>query len=635
MSVSILLSAVLFIGVTACGETTEEHKHTFSDAWTYDDTNHWHAATCDHKTEVSGKAAHTLKDGACTVCGYRQSGTPSDQDTTFNVVFNLNYQGGGVFDRQTVKSGEKAKRPDGEPTRDGGYSFTGWYTTAAATTLFDFETPITKATVVYAGWSSSTVTVSFNYNYVGAPAMRTVTVTSGQTVQQPETPERDDYAFDAWYMEATCEHPFDFTTPVSANITLYAGWTLTTAEITFDLNYKPSENPSPAKVTVGERVTAPTPAPEREGYDFGGWYTEAACTTQYNFEAAVTENLTLYAKWTIKTYTVTFHWNYGNEADTTETVEHGKPVSEPEERTRDGWSFAGWYLEEDEYIFSTPVTSDLTLTAHWEQNSTGQDDTFTVTFHLNYGTGDDTYKSFSVKKNQRVSVGDVPAPERENYYFMGWYTDAGCTTEFSFDRRVTASISVYAKWYRQYTFEAEYTDLDGKTGLGYSNNGSGPEDLIIKDDRHANASNGFWVGMLFYNGANLQFVIESDREVTDAVVILRIQAMYAPQVFNPERYSVTVNGEELDYDEISLYGERDDLNNDIRPFENFIMNTRAHLVKGRNTITLTVTNSDKLYPDGTMNANSPIVDCIYVCTDATLSWTPKNEEICEQKRTEA
>ena len=64
-----------------------EHKHKFASEWTKDETNHWHAATCEHTTEVSGKAAHSFGDWtvtkeateeaegsrerSCTVCGYK------------------------------------------------------------------------------------------------------------------------------------------------------------------------------------------------------------------------------------------------------------------------------------------------------------------------------------------------------------------------------------------------------------------------------------------------------------------------------------------------------------------------------------------------------------------------------------
>ena len=63
------------------------HEHTFAEDWTSDATHHWHAVTCEHKTEVSGKAAHSFGDWtttkeateevegtrekSCTVCGYK------------------------------------------------------------------------------------------------------------------------------------------------------------------------------------------------------------------------------------------------------------------------------------------------------------------------------------------------------------------------------------------------------------------------------------------------------------------------------------------------------------------------------------------------------------------------------------
>lgn len=50
---------------------TEEHTHTFANAWSYDDTYHWHAATCEHTSEVDGKAEHSLVKGVCSVCNIK------------------------------------------------------------------------------------------------------------------------------------------------------------------------------------------------------------------------------------------------------------------------------------------------------------------------------------------------------------------------------------------------------------------------------------------------------------------------------------------------------------------------------------------------------------------------------------
>jgi len=67
---------------TVCGyaktETVEKlaHTHKFSEEWTSDETDHWHAANCEHTEEVDGKAAHEFEGFICKICGYdRSSGT--------------------------------------------------------------------------------------------------------------------------------------------------------------------------------------------------------------------------------------------------------------------------------------------------------------------------------------------------------------------------------------------------------------------------------------------------------------------------------------------------------------------------------------------------------------------------------
>lgn len=88
--VAFLIVTNLLLGVIGCKDP-EIHIHTYSEAWTKDETNHWHAATCEHTTEVSGKAAHsfgeyvsnndatTEADGTktreCSVCGHEDTVT--------------------------------------------------------------------------------------------------------------------------------------------------------------------------------------------------------------------------------------------------------------------------------------------------------------------------------------------------------------------------------------------------------------------------------------------------------------------------------------------------------------------------------------------------------------------------------
>ena len=63
----------------------------------------------------------------------------------------------------------------------------------------------------------------------------------------------------------------------------------------------------------------------------------------------------------------------------------------------------------------------------------------------------------------------------------------------------------------------------------------------------------------------------------------------------------------------------------IRPFTNHVINASVKLVEGRNVIKLVVTND--IDRGGTMAADAPAIDCMYIHTDAELTWTPKTENL--------
>ena len=68
--------------------------------------------------------------------------------------------------------------------------------------------------------------------------------------------------------------------------------------VTFDANGKDAAMPDSQRVKEGKAATEPSTKPRCKGYTFAGWYTDVACTKAYDFSAAVTADLTLYAKWT-------------------------------------------------------------------------------------------------------------------------------------------------------------------------------------------------------------------------------------------------------------------------------------------------------------------------------------------------
>lgn len=124
--------------------------------------------------------------------------------------------------------------------------------------------------------------------------------------------------------------------------------------------------PEMQTIPYGETATAPE-ALTAEGYTFGGWYTDKACTEQWNFGTELKKDVTLYAKWTINTYTVTFDVNGHGTAPEAQDVEWKGMASEPEAPTAKNCDFIGWYTAEDEEwdFESAVVTADVTLYAKW------------------------------------------------------------------------------------------------------------------------------------------------------------------------------------------------------------------------------------------------------------------------------
>ena len=202
-------------------------------------------------------------------------------------------------------------------------------------------------------------------------------VTDGQTVTAPTAPTKEGYTFTGWYTDEACQNAYEFSTPVTDNLTLYAGWEkneepITEWAVTFmDGNTQYAQ----AVVTDGQTVAAPT-APAKEGYTFTGWYTDEACTTAYDFNTPIKEDLTLYAGWEkneepIAKWTVTFMSN--GTTYKTLTVENDQSVSKPSNPTRPGYTFTGWYLDKTctiPYRFDAAVTGDLTLYAGWKRDTT-------------------------------------------------------------------------------------------------------------------------------------------------------------------------------------------------------------------------------------------------------------------------
>jgi len=287
----------------------------------------------------------------------------------YTVTFD-SYGGTPVPPKQEVEYGHAATKP-ADPTLKG-YTFAFWYLgeDEQNATAYDFNTPVTGDITLTAKWNINKYTVTFD-SYGGTPVPPVQEVEYGLTATKPADPTLKGYTFAFWYLGEDEQNAtaYDFDTPVTENITLTAKWNINKYTVAFNTD---GGTPVPPAQEVEYGLTATEPAaPEKTGYTFDGWYLG---DEKYDFSAAVEQNITLTAKWTQNTYTVTFDPNGGNElaeADKTKVVKIGEAYGELPTPTRKGYNFAGWYTEAEEGTVVTADTTvsamtDHTLYAHWE-----------------------------------------------------------------------------------------------------------------------------------------------------------------------------------------------------------------------------------------------------------------------------
>lgn len=115
--------------------------------------------------------------------------------------------------------------------------------------------------------------------------------------EKPEDPVRENYSFDGWFTDSDLKDEFDWSTPISEHITLYAKWTPVSSGLTHSVALISDGQIIDILSVNGGSVAIQPVDPSKEGYTFGGWYTDPGCTQAYDWTQPVTGNLTLYAQW--------------------------------------------------------------------------------------------------------------------------------------------------------------------------------------------------------------------------------------------------------------------------------------------------------------------------------------------------
>ncbi len=320
-----------------------------------------------------------------------------------------------------------------------GYGFIGWWTSK------DGGEEVSSASIVklakdhtlYAHWEAGAVTVGLNFG--GGDCDKSVlAVTFDEPYGALPIPTKEGHTFAGWWTKATGGEEVKSETIVknSKPHMIYAHWDVNTYTINFEEEGGSSVDNKEVEYDSGIGVL---PEPTKTGYAFDGWYTEKdGKGTKVSEATVMKDDVTYYAYWVIKTYTVRFDACGGKAVDSV-LANYGTTISVPS-TSREHYSFVSWNTKSDgtgeNLTESTVITGDVTYYAIWKVNS------YTVTFNAQGGSC--STSSLSVVYNNTVSV---PTATKSYYTFKGWNTKSdGNGYALTSTTKITENVTYYAIW---------------------------------------------------------------------------------------------------------------------------------------------------------------------------------------------
>jgi uncharacterized repeat protein (TIGR02543 family) len=219
--------------------------------------------------------------------------------------------------------------------------------------------------IIVAYESSVTYTVTFNSN--GGSSVDSQYVIPNGKATQPTAPTQAHYTFVRWCSDSGLNSAYDFNSAITGNTTLYAEW-LPDWVVTFVSNGGSSV--ATQYVVPGNTATLPDPGSVWSGHVFEGWYSDSGLTAVYDFDASVTADTTLYAKWTsVSSYTLTYNADANGTitGTTPQTVTSGGNGTAVTAKPNSGYRFVKW----SDNSTSNPrtdsnVISNITVTASFD-----------------------------------------------------------------------------------------------------------------------------------------------------------------------------------------------------------------------------------------------------------------------------
>ena len=333
-----------------------------------------------------------------------------------------------------------------------GYTFKGWYdnenlTGFPVTAIGDTETGNKE---YWAKWEANTYTVTLNTNggTINSGNVTGYTYGVGATLPTADDMTYTGYTFKGWYdNEGLTGFPVTAISDTeTGNKEYWAKWEANAYTVTLNTNGGTINSGNVTGYTYGVGATLPTADDMTyTGYTFKGWYDNEGLTGFPVTAISDTEtgNKEYWAKWEANAYTVTLNANGGtiNSGNVTGYT-YGVDATLPTDVTRTGYTFKGWY--DNENMTGNPVTAiSNTETGNKEYWAKWEANTYTVTFDPNGGSVDPV----AATTDSSGKLSSLPIPTRGgNYRFDGWYTEQTGGIKVTLNQVYTANTTLYAYW---------------------------------------------------------------------------------------------------------------------------------------------------------------------------------------------
>ena len=329
---------------------------------------------------------------------------------------------GQIIKKEELEEGSIISAP--EVTKEG-HTFIGWY---EKENKYDVYEPITRDLILESKYEINKYKITFK-NYDGSVLEENETKYKEKPVYKGETPKRErdeeySYIFNGWdkeLEEATKEE--EYTAVYKKEKNKY-----TVTYINEGIEYHKET------LEYGSVVTS-IQDPIKEGYTFTGWYNEN--NQKVNHPITVTKNITLYSKYEINVYTVSFYHNNEKYVED-QKVNYGESAVKPStDPTKEDYNFSGWLIKgtNNKYDFNQKVTKNIEL-----ESSFTKKPTYTVTFKI----GNEVILTENVIEGHKVEAKE--APNKKGYLFDKWYSDEGLTIENNFEEKIMNNKIIYGKY---------------------------------------------------------------------------------------------------------------------------------------------------------------------------------------------